>query len=396
MKKIFALLIALLIIPFHVNAIETSFDDETCTLTVAGEETGHEAMVSLFEDESFRVLKTDTIVDGEFSVDFILSYDFENTFKVVVTNEDGNNKITKNDVVVPACYLANQEGGTTKELFDEEGNSIIINSDERSFNEGDFLMLKFIDEESIDYIIELMGDEEPETKQFLINVKNGILDKIGDNKLFLFVLDIYVRDENNTDVDFSNYEDGFTLNIAMSKEDYEKLKGLKFAVLDKDNYTFGDPIDYEYDEENEMLSINIKDLSSLVIYLDNEYEFLDNTGNQKYNLDKDDTVRFRINADLAKFVSLYFNNKKVSEDDMDLSDGSTVIVLKKSYLQSLSLGTYTVTANFVDGSATTTLTVVNNETNPGTSDNVIYYIGAFILSIIAFAGVVIFKKKKLN
>ena len=134
MKKIFVALIALFMFPLTANAISyqinTSFDEETCKLTVTGTQNGHEAMVSLFKDNEQIGLKTGTISNNEFSVEFTLGYNTDTTIDIVTANENGENETQKNSVSIKACELPDQD---IYELFNN-GTSIIINDKTISFD----------------------------------------------------------------------------------------------------------------------------------------------------------------------------------------------------------------------------------------------------------------------
>ncbi|MCC8022196.1 MAG: LPXTG cell wall anchor domain-containing protein [Clostridiales bacterium] len=68
----------------------------------------------------------------------------------------------------------------------------------------------------------------------------------------------------------------------------------------------------------------------------------------------------KVDADLKEFVALYVDGEELEEDtDFTLSEGSTVITLLDTYLDSLEDGEYPVEARFTDGSAYTTLTIAH-------------------------------------
>ena len=137
MKKIFVILVAILLLPVMVNAtgnITTEFNSETCVLTVSGDQTGHEATVSLFDNSQLIGFKTGQINNGNYSVEFVIGKDTASTIDITVSNENGGNEINKHGVNIPACTPP--EKPKTNELFDHD-NSIVINDGE--FEEGDYL-----------------------------------------------------------------------------------------------------------------------------------------------------------------------------------------------------------------------------------------------------------------
>lgn len=64
-----------------------------------------------------------------------------------------------------------------------------------------------------------------------------------------------------------------------------------------------------------------------------------------------------VNAPYDKFASLTVGGVLLDQDSYIVTEGSTVITLKETYLKTLANGTYAVTAAFTDGVAVTTLTV---------------------------------------
>ena len=129
------------------------------------------------------------------------------------------------------------------------------------------------------------------------------------------------------------------------------------------------------------------------------YEYVDNTANQTYTINKDDTLTFRINAD----YSLFENGGKVYVDGIETTEytsksGSTIITLNKDYVNSLSVGEHTLKVAFNNGGeATTKFTVAKAEestNNPQTGDNIMFYISMLGLSIIGLAGAGLYIRKR--
>ena len=146
------------------------------------------------------------------------------------------------------------------------------------------------------------------------------------------------------------------------------------------------------------------------------YEYIDNTANQKYTINENDTLTFRINADYSLFENggkVYVDDKLVSTDNYSSKSGSTIITFTKDYMSSLSEGEHTLKVAFNNGgTATTKFTVAKASTtteettptsttetakeittsnNPKTGDNIIT-----IFSIFAIATLGAFTTIKLN
>lgn len=129
------------------------------------------------------------------------------------------------------------------------------------------------------------------------------------------------------------------------------------------------------------------------------YEYIDDTANQTYKINQDETLTFRINAD----YSLFENGGKVYVDGTETTEytsksGSTIITLNKDFVNSLSVGEHTLKVAFNNGGeATTKFTVVKAEestNNPQTGDNIMFYISMLGLSIIGLAGAGLYIRKR--
>ena len=104
------------------------------------------------------------------------------------------------------------------------------------------------------------------------------------------------------------------------------------------------------------------------------YEYIDNTANQTYTINENDTLIFIINADYSLFENggkVYVDDTLVSSDNYTSKSGSTIITFKKDYMSSLSEGEHTLKVAFNNGgTATTKFTVAkaNTQTIEETTD----------------------------
>lgn len=122
--------------------------------------------------------------------------------------------------------------------------------------------------------------------------------------------------------------------------------------------------------------------------------------NQKYVITKDNEAKFKINADFRMFDDgkVYVDNELVDPKNYTAESGSTIITLKKEFVDTLSVGEHTLKVVFNDGGeAITTFNVAKVTVptdNPQTGDNIGFYIISGILSIVGLAGAGIFYRRK--
>ena len=86
--------------------------------------------------------------------------------------------------------------------------------------------------------------------------------------------------------------------------------------------------------------------------------------NSSWTHDSDDNITIRGNGDFSKFTGVKVDGNLIDKSNYIAKEGSTIITLKASYLNTLSAGTHTVEILWTDGSASTTFTIKAN-----TSDN---------------------------
>ena len=153
-----------------------------------------------------------------------------------------------------------------------------------------------------------------------------------------------------------------------------------------------------------------------------EYKVIEGA-EQTYTIKEDTEARFRIDADYSLFNNkVYVDNVLVDSSNYTSKSGSTIITLKKEFVDTLSVGEHTLKVVFNDGGeAETTFTIAkkaennnNNEnntpskpedkeemkdngSNPKTGDNIMLYVSIASMSIIGLvATTIVAKKKKMN
>lgn len=137
------------------------------------------------------------------------------------------------------------------------------------------------------------------------------------------------------------------------------------------------------------------------IQLPKEYQVIEGA-NQKYTIDKDSDMTFRIDADYSLFdKKVYIDNELVDVNNYTSKEGSTIIVFNKDYVSTLNVGKHTLKVVFSDNNeALTNFEIIKEEKNeiiknPETIDNIEKYIAIGIVAVIGIIGsIVLIKKSK--
>ena len=123
-----------------------------------------------------------------------------------------------------------------------------------------------------------------------------------------------------------------------------------------------------------------------------EYQVIEGA-NQKYTIDKDSDMTFRIDADYSLFdKKVYIDNELVDVNNYTSKEGSTVIIFNKDYVSTLNVGKHTLKVVFSDNNeALTNFEIIKEEKNeiiknPETIDNIEKYIAIGIVAVIGIIG----------
>ena len=87
-----------------------------------------------------------------------------------------------------------------------------------------------------------------------------------------------------------------------------------------------------------------------------------NGADSKHTIGKDGTLTFRSNAPFSEFVAVLVDGVKVDPSNYDVSEGSTIVRLKQSFLDTLSKGSHTIAIQSIGGTATTNFSVAETPT----------------------------------
>jgi len=109
------------------------------------------------------------------------------------------------------------------------------------------------------------------------------------------------------------------------------------------------------------------------------------------------TLSFTANGDIKAFEGVKIDGKELAEKYYSVESGSTVVTLKKDFLQKLSVGKHTITILFEDGEAEGAFKVAEglDTTNPETGDsfNIGLWMTLMSASLAGGIGLFVFRKK---
>ena len=88
----------------------------------------------------------------------------------------------------------------------------------------------------------------------------------------------------------------------------------------------------------------------------NTYKIIDGA-NGKHTIGKDGTLTFRSSAPFSEFVAVLVDGVIVDPSNYDVSEGSTIVRLKQSFLDTLSKGSHTIAIQSIGGTAATNFSV---------------------------------------
>ena len=181
-----------------------------------------------------------------------------------------------------------------------------------------------------------------------------------------------------------------------------------YKITKTESLKIGDTtITIEYEGITSNIDITVKEIVYTVLEGENE----------KFVKNQDKDISVKINADVTLFQKVCIDGEEIDSSNYVVTSGSTIITLKQSYLNKLSIGSHTMKTIFTDGSvAYSTITVMeeDNETNnvdkentnkennnnltssnPKTGDNIVTFVAMFMVSVLGIAITVKYKKNKV-
>ena len=115
--------------------------------------------------------------------------------------------------------------------------------------------------------------------------------------------------------------------------------------------------------ESSTVTLTVQDADSS----DNTYQIIEGA-NSSWTHDSDGNIAIRGNGDFSKFVGVKVDGALIDRNNYTATEGSTIITLKDSYLNTLSVGTHTFEIFWTDGSAGTTFTLSANTNDNDSSE----------------------------
>ena len=240
------------------------------------------------------------------------------------------------------------------------------------------------------YSLNISKDNEDDVDK-QISLKDGqieIYPIIEVDKAYLETYNIKINDSTNGNVSTEKnkyYEDDIVkININPNKGyQIDEIK-----VLDENNNEIAVSNDgFIMPKSNVTISVAFKAIKYKLITED------------KQVFNGEDLV-FRIDGDYSLFDKVYVNDIELNTNNYTSMEGSTIITLKKEYLNTLPTGIYKLSATYTnETSINTSFIIMGNDSvveNPKTSDNILIYIGFELLSILGITCLIYYKQRIYN
>ena len=312
--------------------------------------------------------------------DIDIEVDVKNTFNVITSVPGGNGTITPSKIDVI-------EGSKVKITFTPNTGYMV-----------DKVLVNGIEKTATGNEIEITVDEE---KTVEVSYK-----KIPFTITVEEVTGATVNPDGTVTVGYGDNKD-FTITANIG------YKLVKVLVNDVEKALDGNTLKLKNITSNMKIKVVVEKI---------EYKVIEGA-EQTYTIKEDTEARFRIDADYSLFNNkVYVDNVLVDSSNYTSKSGSTIITLKKEFVDTLSVGEHTLKVVFNDGGeAETTFTIEkkaennnNNEnntpskpedkeemkdngSNPKTGDNIMLYVAIASMSIIGLvATTIVAKKKKMN
>ena len=121
------------------------------------------------------------------------------------------------------------------------------------------------------------------------------------------------------------------------------------------------------------------------------YQIIDGT-NASWTLGSSEGLTIRGSGEFSKYTGVKIDGNLIDQSNYTAKEGSTIITLSSSYLNTLATGTHTAEILWTDGSASTTFIINEKYASPKTGDNT-QIVWMFILSGLSGTGMILTRKK---
>ncbi|MGN1405163.1 MAG: X2-like carbohydrate binding domain-containing protein, partial [Erysipelotrichaceae bacterium] len=296
-----------------------------------------ERIVHNLEDNLFRVIEND---EGYIYQFYIPEYNI--SFKTFYSSSAYKEEMSKEELLIEL-----NDTGKQIILYDENGNVLDNNTK---------ITKVHIDKDKIDSVD---ADIDADMKELISN-------KIIDSSPLYFDIDFYLMEDSGNKYYSDDLKKDFNIYLDLSDEEYDKLAKNEFVVVrmhtDKDGKISYDKVDATLIPSLKQLKITSDKYSTFAVYTIEKYKFLEGE-NSSWTINSDKALSFRADGDFNSFESVKIDGKVVESANYDVESGSTIVSLKKEYLNTLSVGTHTITIVFNDGECSANFEIQKNTSN---------------------------------
>ena len=128
-----------------------------------------------------------------------------------------------------------------------------------------------------------------------------------------------------------------------------------------------------------------------------DYKTIKGSG-AKWEKGSGNSLQFTANGPVRKFKELRVDGKVIDPSNYTVKEGSTIVTLKASYLQSLSTGKHTIQFVYTDGETDgeDTFRIYNSGSNPSTGDSMdlVFFSSIMLTSLLCMAALMLFAFRK--